>query len=180
MTKYHQKVIMKIYDEKHVHNCSFLFFFFEVLRSFFLLVHFVYFWLIYITYFCIFVSIAYYFAQNEEQWTCTQSKENANVKYTGKSVFVTVSNPLCVLVDTSDYTCWCKIGSIACGTQPLDTHSSSVLEDCEQGHFLFRLLFQTSPKSTNIDRSPVYQYCDKDTLSSIFHICIFFWLCARF
>jgi hypothetical protein len=34
---------------------------------FFLLVHFVYFLLIYITYFGIFVSIAYYFAQNEQQ-----------------------------------------------------------------------------------------------------------------
>jgi hypothetical protein len=38
--------------------------------------------------------------------------------------------------------CWYILHfNIACGTHPLDWHFSSVLEDCEQGHFLFRLLF---------------------------------------
>jgi hypothetical protein len=41
-----------------------------------LLVHFVYFsLLIYITYFVIFVSIAQYFAQNEQQWTYTSQRK---------------------------------------------------------------------------------------------------------
>jgi hypothetical protein len=72
-------------------------------------------------------------------------------------------------VDTSDYVCWYKFDFIACGIHPLDRNSSSALEDCEQGHFLFRLHFKAFPKSTpnNLIDRQVDQYCDKDNLSSL-------------
>jgi len=79
--------------------------------------------------------------------------------------------------------------NIACDIHPLDRHSSSVLEHCEQGHFLLRLLFLTSPNSTpnNLIDRQLDQYCDKDSLSSLsvchllltfyFVTCIFFLFC---
>jgi hypothetical protein len=67
-------------------------------------------------------------------------------------------SPLCVLVDTSDYACLCKFEIIACGTHPLDMHSTNVLEDCEQGRsFLISAAFLNFSQvySNKFDRSPV-------------------------
>jgi hypothetical protein len=75
------------------------------------------------------------------------------------------------------YVCWYKFDNIAFDIHPLDQHSSSVLEDCEQGHFLFLNISQVYSKE--FDKSSAWPVLWQRHSFQFICFSLFVWFCLE-